>query len=309
MIEERRIPERNHNMNTKQLQYAIELAKSRNFSKVAEKLGITQPALSKQVMHLEKELGVKLFDRGTTPVLLTPAGEWFLRQAEELLYREDQIVRTLEEFKTGERGRLEIGISPFRSQYLMPRIVKKIKERYPGVQVVLHEEASDVLRREAAEGKFDFAVVNLPVDESVLDVLPIEADTLVLAVPPNMANRIPQTNGEVDMKDCKDFPFVAVGPTQEMRRLLERSCMEAGFHPKVSVEVVGIRTAWEMVRAGLGIALMPVQFLKEEQKGDVVLFPLTKNLRTRQPVIVTRRDQYISEYARYAMELLSEKSE
>ena len=74
-------------MNSKQIQYAIKLSKIRNFSQVAEQLNITQPALSKQIMTLEKELGVKLFDRSNNPITLTPAGEHFIRNAAEILYR------------------------------------------------------------------------------------------------------------------------------------------------------------------------------------------------------------------------------
>ena len=72
-------------MNTRQLQYVIELAKSLNFSQAAEKLGISQPALSKQILHLEEELGIKLFDRATTPKKLTPAGKQFVSGAQEML--------------------------------------------------------------------------------------------------------------------------------------------------------------------------------------------------------------------------------
>ena len=74
-------------MNTRQLQYALELSKSLNFSAVAERLGISQPALSKQILHLENEIGVKLFDRSTNPLTVTPAGEHFFREAQRLLLR------------------------------------------------------------------------------------------------------------------------------------------------------------------------------------------------------------------------------
>ena len=110
-------------MNRKQLQYVIELSEDLNFSVVAEKLGITQPALSKQILSLEKELDVKLFDRNNIPMTLTAAGEHFVAEAKKLIYREDQLVRSMEDYKSGKLGKLEIGISPFRSLYLIPNIV------------------------------------------------------------------------------------------------------------------------------------------------------------------------------------------
>ena len=258
-------------MNTRQLQYAIELYKSLNFSAVAERLGISQPALSKQIAALENDLGVKLFDRNTTPLTVTPAGEHFFCEAKKLLYEEDQLLRSMEEFKNGKRGSLQIGISPFRSLYLMPEIAKKIREKYPDVKIILHEQTSDILRKETAEGKYDLAIVNLPVDESMLDVTPIEPDVLVLAVPKELAKTLPyKDNGElpsVSLEDCKDLPFISVGKTQEMRMLFDKAVAFANFQPSIAMEVVGLSTAWAMCRAGVGATLLPLQFVQYVEKG------------------------------------------
>ncbi len=294
-------------MNTRQLQYALALYESLNFSAVAEKLGISQPALSKQIHNLENELGVKLFDRNTVPLTVTAAGEHFFREAQKLLYKEDQLLRSMEDFKSGKRGRLVIGISPFRCLYLIPDIMQKIKEKYPDVQIVLHEIGSDTLRKEAAEGKYDFAIVNLPVDESVLDVTPICTDTMVLAVPKKLADFLPDVS-HIDFDACKELPFIVVGQTQELRRLFEKSCAAANFTPNITMEVVGVSTAWAMCRAGIGATLLPLQFVEHMGADDnLKLFYLKQNMRSRQPAIITRKGQYISEYAEYAIKLLTEQ--
>jgi DNA-binding transcriptional LysR family regulator len=116
-------------------------------------------------------------------------------------------------------GRLTIGVSPFRCMYLMPKIVKAIRNKFPHVQIVLHEDDSAALRRDMADGKFDLAILNLPVDESILDAVPIESEALVLAVPNVMTKSLPTgKNGEIDLADCKELPFVVVGETQELRQ-------------------------------------------------------------------------------------------
>jgi len=296
-------------MNSRQFQYAIMLSETLNFSQVAEKLNISQPALSKQILSLENELGVRLFDRGTTPLTLTAAGEHFIREAQELLFREDQLKRSMEDFRSGERGRLVIGITPFRSQYLIPPIAKKLRDKYPGVQIILHEAGSDILRKEAAEGKYDFAVINLPVDDSVLDITPIEPDTLVLAVPNSMLNLLPQDPEgqlpEINIAACKDLPFVVVGQNQELRKHFEKLCATADTHPQIAMEVVGITTAWTMSRAGIGAALLPKQLIDDDHRDRVTLFKLTHDIYARQPAVVTRKGQYISQYAKYAISLLT----
>lgn len=293
-------------MNTRQLQYAITLAKIRNFSQVAEMLHISQPALSKQIINLEAELGLKIFDRSTTPLSLTAAGAYFIREAEEMCYREEQLLRSMEQFRTGEKGRVTIGITPFRSLYLMPKIIRAFRERYPGVRVVLHEAGSEALRKSAVEGKVDFAVVNLPVDESVLDVQPLEQDALVLAVPNSLKHLIARDADAIALPDCGELPFVVVGQTQEMRQLFDKLCAAGDYRPNISAEVVGITTAWSLAQAGVGATLLPLQFVQGELFcKDLTLYKLENCTTVRQPAIITRRGQYISEYTAYAMELLS----
>lgn len=297
-------------MNVRQLQYAVMLSQDLNISQTAEKLGLSQPALSKQILSLENELGVKLFDRNHVPMTLTPAGSFFISKAKSMLYEQEQLLKAMERFKSGENGCLDIGVTPFRSVYLMPDVVKAIKARFPGIQIVLHEANSATLRKNAIEGKYDFAVVNLPVDDSLLTVLPLEADVLVLAVPNSMLNVLPAATDEgISFKDCAQLPFVVVGETQEMRQLYERLCAQADIRPVIAAEVVGLTTAWAMARAGVGATLLPYQFVKRDNfDNNLTLIPIRGNVYQRQPAIVFRRGQYISPNAEYAIQLLKKAS-
>ena len=294
-------------MNRRQLEYVIQLAEIRNFSQLSHELGLSQPALSKQIGALEQELGVKLFDRRTTPLTLTPAGAYFVDEAKRMLYEEDQLFRTLEQFKSGEAGRLVIGVSPFRCMYLMPKIVKAIREKFPAVQVVLHEDNSTALRRDAADGKFDLAILNLPVDDSVLEAFPIESETLVLAVPNELAHTLPPvTDGEIDLKDCKDLPFVVVGETQELRQTFDKMCAASDIHPTIAVQVASLSAALEMVNAGVGAAVLPLPFINDfPSDKQLELYTIKNYPHARQAAVVTRRGQYLSEYAQHAVELLT----
>lgn len=297
-------------MNTKQIQYALALSETLNFSQVAEQLGISQPSLSKQIQQLEKELGVKLFDRNHSPLTITPAGEHFIRNARELVYKEEQLIKSLEKFNSGENGRLVIGVTPFRSLYLMPELVKKIRSKYPGVHVSLQELNSTQLRKEASEGKFDLAIVNLPVDTTMLDVTPLEKDTLVLAVHKSMAGKLPlPKDGQfpsLDFEQAKDLPFVVLSSGQELRQLFDGLCTSADFQPNIAAEVMGVTSAWAMARAGVGAALLPLQFIHSQNFDDnLSLFIVKNSLYSRQPVIVTRRGQVRTPYAEYAISLLT----
>lgn len=299
-------------MNFRQLQYAVLLSQQLNFSQVAEQLGISQPALSKQIIALEQEAGVRLFDRSTVPLSLTAAGERFIEDAKELLFREDQLKRSMEEFKSGEKGRLKIGVSPFRCQYLMGPIVKQLRERFPNLQVVLHEAGSAQLHKGAVEGQFDFAIVNLPVDEALLDVIKLSPEQLVLAVPNELTYLIDNTRhvsgdpyATVDLADCEKLPFIVLSKQQELRQLFDKLCVTAGLRSEITAEVVGISTAWNMARSGVGATVLPLPFLQKEQLDNrLTYYSLNQTSSMRQPAVIVRKNQYVSEYARYAIELL-----
>lgn len=299
-------------MNTKQMQYALALSETLNFSQVAEQLGISQPALSKQIQHLEQELGVRLFDRNRSPMTLTPAGEYFIRNARELVYKEDQLRKALGQFRSGDSGRLVIGVTPFRSLYLMPELVKKIRNRYPGVCISVHEVNSAQLRKDAAEGKCDLAIVNLPVDTALLDVVPLEPDTLVLAVHHSLLGKLPEAGNdhypEVEFSQLQELPFVVLSPGQEMRTLFDGLCAAAGVQPIIAAEVIGVASALAMARAGVGAAVLPLQFVHSQHFDDHLSLYIVKNsLYSRQPAVVTRRGQVRTPYADYAISVLTEK--
>ena len=164
-------------MNSRQLQYAITLSEVRNFSQAAEKFEISQPAFSKHIISLENEIGVKLFDRGTNPLSLTPAGEFFIEKARKMVFEEDVLLKSIERYKTGEKGKLTIGAVPFRSSYMMPGLIKKLKDKYEGLQVNLVEYGLSVLKQGLLDGEYDFAIMNLPVNEPEFDTIPLEKDT------------------------------------------------------------------------------------------------------------------------------------
>ncbi len=301
-------------MNSRQLQYALMLAKDLNFSVVADKLNISQPALSKQIISLENELGIKLFDRSSSPMTLTAAGECFVSEAREILFREDQLKRKMQEYSDEEKGRLIIGVSPFRSFYQLPETVKKLKDTFNGLQIIINELSSEPLHEGAINGEFDIAIINLPVDRSKLDVYPMKEEPLVLAVHKDIARNIPHTYENdsplpvADLSRCGDIPFVLLTKKQELRKQFDSIASEEGLEAKDITQVVSITTAWAMAKAGIGATILPLKFAENENvHDDIVYFRLKDNIHTRFPVVVTKKNQHISKYAQYAIDLLTQK--
>lgn len=292
------------------MQYAILLSQQLNFSQVAAMLNISQPALSKQILRLEDELGIKLFDRSNNTLALTPAGEHFIKEAHEILYKEEQLISSMQQYKSGQAGKITIGISPSKSLYLISDMIKNIRQMYPDITVKLYEAGIDTLRKEAAEGKFDFAIINLPVDDSLLDIIPLEQDNIVLALPKNMEyllHGVDISHG-IDFKNCKELPFTVLGQTQEMRILFDKLCIKAGFDPIIAIETVNMTTAWSLAKDGVAATILPMQFVENIKQSENLIYINIKDINyTRQPVIVTKKGQYLSDAAKNAIKELIKK--
>lgn len=287
------------------------LAKTRNFSQAAQNFDMSQPAFSKHIISLENEVGIKLFDRSTNPLTLTPAGEFFIEKAQKLVFQEDNLLKNLEKFKTGEMGKLVIGAVPFRSSYMMPALIKKIKDRFPLLKVELREYGLSILKEELLGGEYDFAIMNLPVAEPEFETIPLEKDVLVLAVPQKYECLV-KTNKRGSIKDLstvENIPFVTVGKEQEMRKLFDALCIEGNIEPNIYATVTGIATAWEVVKNGEAATIIPRQFAQARGNLDgVKLFEIENIPYIRQPAVVTRKGQFVSGYAKYAIEELTKKS-
>ena len=297
-------------MNFRQLQYAIVLSETRNFSHAAEKAQISQPAFSKQIIALENELGIKLFDRSTNPLSLTAAGGFFVERAKKILFEEDLIVKTMESYKSGERGKLVIGAVPFRSSYMMAKLIKSLKEKFPHLEIVLVEQGLSVLEKGLSDGEYDFAIMNLPVTNSEFETIPLEEDKLVLAVPKNHKKLVKTSEKGMidDLSTVKELPFVTVGKEQEMRKLFDALCKKSDIEPDIYAVVTGVATAWEVVKSGVAATIIPKQFIEAKDDGkNVEIFEIKNTPYKRQSAVVLRRGQFVSEYAKYAIERLTNK--
>jgi DNA-binding transcriptional LysR family regulator len=126
-------------------------------------------------------------------------------------------------------------------------------------------------------------------------------------VPKELENRVENISRlkEIDFRACKDLPFVVVGETQEMRRLFDKLCNLSGFVPNIAVEVVGLNTAWSIAQSGVAATILPWQFVSEEMNDNIIVVGIKDVNYDRQPAIVVRRGQYISQAAQYAMDLLT----
>ena len=292
-------------MNFRQMKYLVTLAETLNFSLAAEALGVSQPALSKQIISIEKEFGITLFNRSSVPLTLTPAGEEIVKQCKEMLYSQSQLQSIADEFKKGNKGRLIIGISPFRATYFLNDVILKLRQKFPGLEIVLKETGSAELHKMAVEGKVDLAIINQPFDDSLLDVIPLGEEKLVLVIPKNISSKLLKRGIETPtLKSIEPFSFIALSQNQELRQKLNKLCAAENVNLNVSVEVNGIATAWNLAQAGIGATVVPMSYAENLKTKNLTLVPLETQSSVRKPAIVTKKGAYITTFAIEAIKLI-----
>ena len=159
-------------MELRQFTYVNQVAECGNFTKAAAKLFISQPALSNYISKVEGDLGVKLFDRSATPLKLTYAGEQYLKRAKVILGQMEDMNRELRDITHNMAGRLRIGFPSERIVYMLPLILKPLKDRYPGIDVEVSTGPGNHLITDLKAGNVDF--VFLPHWNPLKDIVQVQ---------------------------------------------------------------------------------------------------------------------------------------
>ncbi|MBP1999601.1 LysR family hydrogen peroxide-inducible transcriptional activator [Paenibacillus shirakamiensis] len=286
-------------MEFRQLHYTLQIAEERNFSRAADKLHIAQPSLSQQLSKLEKELGVLLFQRNTSSVELTHAGESFIVHARKIVDAVEQLRQEMDDISQLRKGRVVVGSMPITGSHLLPYVLPAFKEAYPDIQISLLEDTSLNLEKLTAGGGTDLSLLSLPLEESSLTFEPIGEEQIDLAVPPNHPlAEFSNLGKDVHVSQLKDEAFIVLKKGQGLRRLIVDLCRESGFEPNIVFESNNIETIQSLVAAGMGITFVP-RFIARSQRSEMVPIYLTlaDPAPSRTLVIAYRKGRYLSKAA------------
>lgn len=241
-------------MEIHQLRYFLATARTRNFSRAAEQCNISQPALSQQIGKLEEELGDRLFERTKREVSLTAAGEVLRAHAEVVLDALGQAGEAVRAVRGTVQGTLVVGALPTVAPYYLPGVLRTFGVRFPGVQVMVHEDTTARLVEAVERKDVDLAVVSLPVAGRKLTSVPLFEEELWLALP--ASHRLAKKRS-LALSDLGDESFILM---QEGHCLAGQSlqvCATRGFAPRVGFRSAQIETVRAFVAAGLGVSLVP----------------------------------------------------
>jgi len=294
-------------MDFRQLQYMLKVSEEKSFSKAAQKLYIAQPSLSQYIQKLEQQLGVQLFDRSTNPLRLTYAGELYAQTAKSILYLKDQLSNQMEDISNFKKGRLTIGLSTFRSTYIMPKILPLFHEKFPGIDVVLVEGNSVKLADLAIKGTTDISLMTLPIKDTLFSYEPILKEKILLAIPPShsVAKKIgtnhsvhDHTYPEIALNELWDEPFILLKHHQKLHQIAVSLCKQAGFSPKIILESKSIEATQAFVSFGMGISFIPDTITLLPQAPTTPIYFQIKDLDASRTLVVCYiKKRYLSKVA------------
>ncbi len=297
-------------MNLKQFHYVLILAQEASFAKAAGILGISQPSLSQYVKKIEKQLGVELFNRTGGNVSLTDAGRIYIDAGRKILDLERQMCSQFDDLAGHKTGSLIIGTSPYRSASMMPVIAKRFREKHPGMHLVVEEMTSQELIEAAEHGQFDFCITMKPVDTRLFRYVDIACEEMVLAVPASMesfpAVSMPERKyPAIDAAVIDRQPFVMITEGQLMQRSLHDLSLDYGLSLRKAAVVKSLEAQIAMVRAGMGMALLPSGMERFCAPGEVRFYSFIQPLPKREVIVMWPKDRYLSQAARDFLDEIS----
>jgi DNA-binding transcriptional LysR family regulator len=281
-------------MDLDQLRTFLEIVRLKSFSKAAQAVFRTQPAISAQVRQLEQELNTSLFERLGTRIALTPAGRIFADYAEQILELRKRAQETIQELEHTPRGELGVAANEATCIYVLPGVFARYKTLFPNVQIHVERSYSARIVETVVDNMADFGITQLPVGDKRLQVVRIHADEIQLLAP---ASHPLASRKSVAARDLVGHPLILpkVGATRsrlnEWLELVEDDI-------QISMELDSTEMVKHFVLAGLGVSFMARLHCEAEiAAGTLACVPLAPEPMMRQLGLVYRKDKALSKAA------------
>jgi LysR family hydrogen peroxide-inducible transcriptional activator len=279
-------------MTLTELRYIVAVARERHFGRAAEACFVSQPTLSVAIKKLEDELDVKIFERSSNEVTVTPLGDAIVRQAQAVIEQAQAIKEIAKRGKDPLNGPLRLGIIYTIGPYLLPDLVRQAIERVPQMPLMLQENFTARLVEMLRTGELDCAIMAEPFPDTGLAIAPLYDEPFLVAVPTHhpLAQR-----ASISAEALKRETMLLLGTGHCFRDHVLQVCPE---HARFSSDAEGIRKSFEgssletikhMVASGMGITVVPALSVPRDPQPHVVYVPFEAPVPTRRVVLAWRR--------------------
>jgi len=288
-------------MLSRQVRYFLAVAEHQSFTRAAEALHVSQPALSQQVRLMEESLGVQLFDRSGRTTRLTDSGEVYLQYVRRASQEIREAERALHDVDDLSRGGLRVAVTPTFTTYLVGPLVAAFHSRYPNISLNLREISQEHMEDLLLSDEIDVGIAFAGTSTADLDLEPLLVETLALVV---RTGHPLAGEASVGLEALSAESLVLLSPEFATREQIDRFCRQHSIQPQVRIEANSISAVIEIVRRTSLSTLLPatIAFAHRDLKA-IALDPVRLQ---RTAVLMQRRDAYRSAAAKTFVALARE---
>lgn len=294
-------------------EYIYEVYKEKSFSKAAQNLFISQPALSAAIKKIESRIGCCLFDRSSKTLRLTDGGAQYIKAVETIMDIENRFENYLSNLNHLKTGRLSIGASNVFASFVLPAIITKFTDKYPAIKVNLIEASSAHLEELLFSGTLDFVLDNYPLNEAIYEKHLFCSERLILAVPPKFSSNTSARDYHLSIDDiCQGKhlrtetkpvplslfahdPFIFLRAGNDTRIRAEKIFQETGLTPKIVLELDQLATAYNVACYGMGATIISDTLAQKASRNSTMLYYKLDNPHTfRKVFFYNKQNKYVT---------------
>jgi LysR family hydrogen peroxide-inducible transcriptional activator len=245
----------------RQIQYFIAISETLSFHRAAERLAVSQPTLTTQIVAFEEALGLQLFERSRSGTVLTAVGRELLPNARRVVEEFQGLIDRAESVSRGPAGTYRLGVTPTLGPYLLPYILPALHQRYSALKLSVREDAPRDLETGLANGQYDLILTALPVDDNRLTVSPLFREPLKLVLP---ADHRLASRERINRRDLAGESVLTIDEHHHFHQQIEELCARLGAQLRRDYEGTSLDTLRHMVVMGMGIAFLPALYIRSE---------------------------------------------
>lgn len=277
------------------LEVLVTVARERSFSRAAEVLGRTQPAISQAIRRLEADVGEKLFDRSSKDGTLTPAGQVLLGHAKQMLNLRHNAETAISELRDLRHGKVTISANEHTVFYLLP-VIAEFRKKHPLIKIEVQRGVASRIPKQITAREVELGVISFAPKDATLRAVPVLTDELVLIVAPD--HRFAGQKS-VSIKDLGNEPFVAHNAPSPYRQRVIESFERHDTKLDIVIELPSLEAIKRLVMRGVGVALIPRLTATEDIAAGRLHSLTVKEMRLERRLnIIYRRNSELSHAAR-----------
>lgn len=312
-------------MNFQNLEYFLTTAEEVSITRAAERLHLSQQALSNHIARLEEELGCRLFTRKPN-LELTYSGKCFQKAAARMLDIQRQTAIVIGDINGNRRGELRIGVSHTRGQAILPLLLPDFRRAYPLADLSVEEGSTKELEADLERGVIDVLIGFAPFLLESAETMELSREHLHLIAPKCLldeafGDRADEVRAayreDHDVTVFRDLPFVLLKKGDRIRALVDAEFRRRGIEPEICLETRNIQTAFALAAEGMGLTVCPTMYLNSRYtisgqadsytRNKVDIFPFFDRGSTDVIAIGYNRDRYLSQIAKDFIDMSVEK--